>query len=81
MVDRTNQIMVLGDDEKYIVLKQFNFPDATYYYTDKLSKDEETPLEEFMFFKNVEENSLTYMAEVTDASILEELNKKLNETE
>lgn len=77
MLNRTNEIIVLGNDEKYLILKQIIKDERIFYYSVKVSKDETTPLDEFYFFEDKKIDNLNVIEEVKDINILNKLNEEI----
>ena len=68
--NRINQVMVLADNLKYVVMKQAQYKGESYFVAAKLTEDEEDVLEEFVVFKEVEYNGQVGVQEVTDTNLV-----------
>jgi len=70
MENRINQVMELADGNKYVVMKQAFYKNENYYVTAKLTENEDDVLEEFLVFKQVNNNGQDCMLKVDDPSLV-----------
>lgn len=71
VTNRINQVMVLSENLKYVVLKQAIYREESYFVTARLTDDEEDVLDEFVVFKEVETNGQMGVQQVRDKELIE----------
>lgn len=72
-MNREDQLMELATGEKYGILKQFTEDDGTYLFAIRVSDDEEDILEEFVLFKETEENGKVMVEKIEDKEKIKSL--------
>ena len=78
MENLTNQILELGNDQKYFVLRQAAYKGNTYYLAAEITDNEEEFTNNFTFFQRIEgENGNFSVKVVRDQSVLEVLSKNI----
>lgn len=70
MENRINQIMVLSENLKYVIMKQATYKNDTYFVAARITDDEEDVLEEFVVFKEVSYNNQIGVQEVKDKELI-----------
>lgn len=63
-----NDVIVLDDNKKYLLLDKTDYENYPYYYA-VLLDDQEKPTEKYSFVKEITENNETFVEEVTDNAI------------
>ncbi len=78
MENLTNQILELGNGQKYFVLRQAAYKGNTYYLAAEITDNEEEFTNNFTFFQRIEgENGNFSVKVVRDQSVLEVLSKNI----
>lgn len=78
MENLTSQVLELGDESKYFVLRQAVYKGKTYYFAGELTDNEEEFTGEFIFLERVDaEDGGFALDEVTDPDILRVLAKNI----
>ena len=72
-----NNILTLGNKEKYMVLNQAVYQNKNYYLVVQVSENEEEVLGKFKFFEETEVDGEKAVAVVKDEKIIELLAKYL----
>lgn len=71
MENRINQVMTLGNGEKYIILRQAIYEDDNYYVCAKVTEDEKEVMEEFELLHEFELDGQTVVEPVIDTDLAE----------
>ena len=75
MENLINDIIVLENDEKYIVLNQAIYMNNNYYFVAKVTDDEEDVLDEFKFLEETQRDGEKYVSLVKDEKMIDLLAK------
>lgn len=78
MENRINQIIVLGNDKKYIILKQAIYNNDNYYVAARVTEDEEDVTNEFAMLHEVNKDGNLFVEIVTDPAVMQILLKHLD---
>ena len=77
MKNLINSILVLENNEKYVVLNQAIYKDKNYYLVAKITPDEQDVTEEVKIIEELEQDGKTGVKLVTDKDMIELLTKYL----
>lgn len=81
MENLINSILILDNDEKYMVLNQAVYQNKNYFFVVKVSENEEELLDEFKLLEEVDVNGQKSLQLVTDEKIIDLLAKYFQPTE
>ncbi len=77
MENITNQVLELGNNKKYYILRQALYKGTTYYLSAEVTEDEEDFTNKVIFLERVEKDGQSFVKEVKDSKILEVLAKNI----
>lgn len=80
MKNLINSILILENDEKYIVLNQAIYKEKNYYLVAKITPDEQDITDEIKIVEELEQDGQTGVKLVTDKDMIELLTKYLKPT-
>lgn len=75
MENLINSILILDNDEKYMVLNQAVYQNKNYFFVVRVSENEEDVLDEFKLLEEAEINGQKSLQLVTDEKIIDLLTK------
>lgn len=73
-----NNIITLGNDEKFIVLNQAVYQEKNYFLVAKVTEDEQDVLDEFTLLEEVKIDNESCVQVVKDEKMIELLTKYFN---
>lgn len=68
-----NKMITLNNDEKYVILEEVEKDGTNYYYIAEVNNDETDIKDVYKIISTSEKDGLTYLNEITDETILQEL--------
>ncbi len=73
MENNTKKTIVLGDNRKYIIIRQLVYKDDTYYFVSRINDEETEILNDFNYIKEVKKDGKSFCEFVTDPEVLKVL--------